>query len=79
LNFKILERVKARLESSYIESLCQVIACCHPSLEAEKNFSTNENFRENLKVDHFYLGFSWNENYNKTQHSHRDSSECSGS
>jgi len=43
-----------------------------------KKFSDEENFRKILKASHFYLGFSWNENYNKIKHSHKVSSEFSG-
>ena len=44
-----------------------------------EKFSSKENFRKILKVSHFYLGFSWNENYNNIKHSHEVSSEFSGS
>jgi len=42
-------------------------------------FSANENVRKIRKVSHFYLEFSWNENYNKLKHSQRVSSEFSAS
>jgi len=44
-----------------------------------EEFSVNKNIRKILKVSHFYLEFSWNENYNKIQHSQRVSSEISDS
>jgi len=43
-----------------------------------ERFSTMENFRKILKVSHFYLEFSWNENHNKIKYSHQVSSKFSG-
>jgi len=49
-----------------------IVFICTGGIE---RFSAKKNFRKNLKVSHFYLGFSPNKNINEIKHSQRVSSD----